>query len=110
LLIELKEREKNQEAGMTTFRLSYWTYLKGVDDSLRVGGLRFRTPGEEKYLNAPNDLSVPPVMDLEELIQIAQDIENSEIDHQEPARRWKNCTTMLARRMPPIEQRFLGYY
>ena len=72
--------------GRTT--LSDWDYLKGVEDTLRVGGFRFKDPANGAYISATPDYSVPPALHVDELLQAAREIEKSDYKHMAPEEKW----------------------
>ena len=87
-LIELKERQTNSTKGRLTYNLSDWVCLKGVEDSLRIGGFRFKDIDTGLYLNVSADFQVPPILSLEMLFEAAKKVEESEFKSEEPDNRW----------------------
>lgn len=85
-LIDLRMAQEPKAKGRTT--LSDWDYLKGVEDTLRVGGFRFKDPANEAYISATPDYSVPPVLHIDELLQAAEEIEKSDYRHMAPEEKW----------------------
>ena len=88
VLIELKEMGSLNIKDRLRFKLSDWDYLQGVQDILRIGGLRFKNPDTGKYLNASDLNQVPPVLNVEELYQAARKIEEGELTREGPDRQW----------------------
>lgn len=88
LLIELKERQSDNKKGRLTFSLSDWDYLKGVEDSLRIGGFRFKDPESGAYLNLSEDFQVPPMLSLNELCEASLEIEKKEFSQAPPDKLW----------------------
>lgn len=69
-------------------RLSSYDYLIGIDDFSRMGGLRFKEKVDGEYLNAGEDLRIPPLTDLRELMAASEEIEKSEEESKLPEKRW----------------------
>lgn len=88
MLMDIKLRQSHYNNGTPYQRLSDWDYLKGVEDSLRIGGFRFRPPGTEAYLNTEEVYQVPPILSLNDLYEASQEIENKELDREIPDKRW----------------------
>lgn len=85
-LIDLRMAQEPKAKGRTT--LSDWDYLKGVEDTLRVGGFRFKDPANGAYISATPDYSVPPALHVDELLQAAGEIEKSDYKHMAPEEKW----------------------
>ena len=85
-LIDLRMAQEPKAKGRTT--LSDWDYLKGVEDTLRVGGFRFKDPANGAYISATPDYSVPPALHVDELLQAAREIEKSDYKHMAPEEKW----------------------
>lgn len=85
-LIDLRAAQEQKAKGRTA--LSDWDYLKGVEDSLRMGGFRFKESAEGAYISATPDYSVPPVLHIDELLQAAGEIEKSDYRHMAPEEKW----------------------
>lgn len=86
LLIELKYRQTLNMKGRLTFGMSDWFYLKGVEDSLRTGGFRFKNLETGDYLNTTENYQVPPVLSLGQLYEAAHEVEAKELIQEEPDR------------------------
>lgn len=69
-------------------RLSSYDYLIGIDDFSRMGGLRFKEKVDGEYLNAGEELRIPPLTDLRELMAASEEIEKSEEESKLPEKRW----------------------
>ena len=87
-LIDLRMAQEQRGKGMGKPTLSDWDYLKGVEDSLRMGGFRFKDLASGAYVNATSGYAVPPVIHIDELLQAAGEIEKSEYKHMEPKEKW----------------------
>lgn len=85
-LIDLRAAQEQKAKGRTA--LSDWDYLKGVEDSLRMGGFRFKDPANGAYISATPDYSVPPALHVDELLQAAREIEKSDYKHMAPEEKW----------------------
>ena len=87
-LIDLRIHQQQHADGQPRRRLSDWDYLRGVEDTLRMGAFRFKDIHTGEYLNAADTYQVPPILSLEELLEAAEEIEKSEYSHVEPEERW----------------------
>ena len=85
-LIDLRTSLETEEKASCT--LSDWDYLKGVEDELRMGGFRFQEPDDGAFISSTPGYSVPPVIQIDELLQAAKEIEKSEYKHLEPEKKW----------------------
>ena len=75
-LIDLRIALEQRGKGTAKNYLSDWDYLKGVEDSLRMGGFRFKDLASGAYVNAASGYAVPPVLHIDELLQAAGEIES----------------------------------
>ena len=87
-LIDLRIALEQRGKGAAKNYLSDWDYLKGVEDSLRMGGFRFKDLASGTYVNAASGYAVPPVLHIDELLQAAGEIEKSEYKHMVPEEKW----------------------
>ena len=85
-LIDL--RTSLETEGKSSHTLSDWNYLKGVEDELRMGGFRFQDPDSGAFISSTLSYSVPPVIQIDELLQAAKEIEKSEYKHLKPEKKW----------------------
>ena len=85
-LIDL--RTSIEPEGKASCTLSDWDYLKGVEDELRMGGFRFQEPDSGAFISSTPSYSVPPVIQIDELLQAAKEIEKSEYKHLKPEKKW----------------------
>lgn len=69
-------------------RLSSFDYLKGIDDSSHMGGFRFKEVDKNYYINSDNNLRIPPITSIRELIHASHEIEKSEEQNELPDKRW----------------------
>ncbi|MGE3301673.1 MAG: HipA N-terminal domain-containing protein [Hyphomonadaceae bacterium] len=68
------EVESAKAEGRTPRTLLGSDFLAGVDDEVRLGALRFKRPGDDKFL-AHTGRPVPPLLDLAELLSATDRIE-----------------------------------
>ena len=85
-LIDL--RTSLETEGKASCTLSDWNYLKGVEDELRMGGFRFQESDSGAFISSTPSYSVPPVIQIDELLQAAKEIEKSEYKHLKPEKKW----------------------
>lgn len=69
-------------------RLSSMDNLFGVDDASRIGGFRFKEEPTGEFINATNELQIPPIASIRELIAASQEIELSEEKNTLPEKKW----------------------
>lgn len=68
--------------------LSSFDYLKGIDDSSRMGGFRFKEIDKDYFINSDNTLRIPPITSIRELIHASHEVEKSEEQNELPDKRW----------------------
>ncbi|MEA2009327.1 MAG: HipA domain-containing protein, partial [Actinomycetota bacterium] len=73
-LIMRRERQRASSTGETPRDVSEFDFLLGVRDDLRQGAIRFRDPQTGDYLE-DDDIGVPAVADLPQLLDIAASVE-----------------------------------
>ena len=73
-LIMRRERQRASSAGDAPRSYSEFDFLLGVRDDLRLGALRFRDPQTGSYLEH-DDIGVPAVTDLPELLDLAASVD-----------------------------------
>lgn len=73
-LIMSRERQRASSTDETPRSLSEFDFLLGVRDDLRQGALRFRDPRTGSYMES-DDIGIPTVLDLPELLDIAARVE-----------------------------------
>lgn len=69
-------------------RLTDWDYLKGVEDFLRMGAFRFQDIHTGKFIRESTHLTIPPIMDIRELLDASVEVEKSELNHVTPEEKW----------------------
>lgn len=87
-LLNRREQVTAADEGRAVRRLTSFDYLKGIDDISRMGGFRFSEIIGGKFINCEDNLRVPPLTNVRELMRAAQEIEESEEKHLLPAKRW----------------------
>ena len=89
-LMQRREAIEAREEGRPAIPLFESDYLLGVFDIQRQGGLRFRLPSGDYFLNDDRNLPVPPISSMRELefasLEIERDINNEE----STTRQWIN--------------------
>lgn len=86
-LLMRREQILAKEESRPVKKLTSYDYLLGIDDSTRMGALRFKTD-DDNYLNADKNLSVPPVTDIRDLLLASEEIERSEERNMLPEAKW----------------------
>ena len=87
-LLNRREQILATDEKRTVRRLSSFDYLKGIDDSSRMGGFRFKEVDKDYYINSDNNLRIPPITSIRELIHASHEIEKSEEQNELPDKRW----------------------
>lgn len=87
-LLNRREQVLANEEKRPIRRLTSFDYLKGIDDSSRMGGFRFKMKPEGDFINYSNTLRIPPLTNIRELITACSEIEKSEEDNQLPDKKW----------------------
>lgn len=87
-LLNRREQILAAEENRPIRRLSSFDYLCGIDDFSRMGGFRFKEDPEGEYICTENNLSIPPLTSIRELIVASQEIEKSEESHELPDKKW----------------------
>ncbi len=90
MLINRREQILAREEKRPVKILSSLDYLIGIDDFSRIGGFRFKTNENDKFINDESSLSVPPLTNLRKLIQASREIEKSEEKNELPDKKWIN--------------------
>ena len=88
ILINRREQILATEENRPPRKLFSFDYLKSIDDFSRIGGFRFKTDLNGEYINASNELRIPPLSDIRELTVAANDIERTEEKNIAPERKW----------------------
>lgn len=88
VLLNRREQIAAADEKRTVRRLTSFDYLKGVDDTSRMGGFRFADTRAGKFINFESSLRVPPLANVRELMHAAHEIEASEEKHLLPSKKW----------------------
>lgn len=87
-LLNRREQILATEEDRSVRRLSSFDYLCGIDDFSRMGGFRFKEDPDSDFICTENNLSIPPITSIRELIIASQEIEKSEESHVLPEKKW----------------------
>lgn len=87
-LVLRREQILAEEEKRPVRRLSSMDYLLGIDDASRMGGFRFKEEHNGEFINSTNDLQIPPITSIRELIAASQEIELSEEKNTLPEKKW----------------------
>lgn len=87
-LLNRREQVLANEEKRPIRRLTSFDYLKGIDDSSRMGGFRFKMKTEGDFINYSDTLRIPPLTNIRELITACSEIEKSEEENQLPDKKW----------------------
>ena len=87
-LINRREQILAQEEKRPVRRLSSFDYLVEIEDYTRMGGLRFKKSLKGEYINTSEELRIPPLTSIRELIAASSEIEKSEEENRLPESRW----------------------
>ena len=71
-----------------TSRLNELDYLLGVNDSYRMGGIRFKRTGSNAFLDDNSEFAAPPMASLRELEHAAMQIEKDDNIDSDEYYRW----------------------
>ncbi len=87
-LLLRREQLAASEEGRPVRRLSSFDFLRGIDDFLRMGGFRFKEAKNGNFINVSENLKIPPLADVHDLIAASMEIEKSEEENLLPDKRW----------------------
>lgn len=87
-LLLRREQIAASEECRSVRRLSSFDFLTGIDDFSRMGGFRFKETENGDFINADENLKIPPLADVRELITASMEIEKSEEENLLPAKKW----------------------
>jgi len=87
-LLNRREQILAAEEKRPVCRLSSYDYLIGIDDFSRMGGFRFKTEPEGDFICTENNLKIPPLTSIRDLMVASQEIEKSEEKHELPDKKW----------------------
>ncbi|RVU31967.1 type II toxin-antitoxin system HipA family toxin [Rheinheimera riviphila] len=78
LLMQRRAAIEHRQGLRASNRLTELDYLLGVHDTYRMGGIRFKTPDSECFLDNHADFAAPPLTSLRELEFAAMQIEQDD--------------------------------
>lgn len=87
-LLLRREQLAASEEGRPVHRLSSFDFLRGIDDFSRMGGFRFKEAKNGNFINVSENLKIPPLADVHDLIAASMEIEKSEEENLLPDKRW----------------------
>lgn len=87
-LLLRREQLAASEEGRPVRRLSSFDFLRGIDDFSRMGGFRFKEAKNGNFINVSENLKIPPLADVHDLIAGSMEIEKSEEENLLPDKRW----------------------
>ena len=87
-LLLRREQLAASEEGRPVRRLSSFDFLRGIDDFSRMGGFRFKGAKSGNFINVSENLKIPPLADVHDLIAASMEIEKSEEENLLPDKRW----------------------
>ena len=87
-LLLRREQLAASEEGRPVRRLSSFDFLRGIDDFSRMGGFRFKEAKNGNFINVSENLKIPPLADVHDLIAASMEIEKSEEENLLPDKRW----------------------
>ena len=88
LLLDRRERLVAQSEGRAKRMLTNYDYLIGIEDFLRMGGIRYKEENGSDYINAGDKYLVPPFESLSALCNACHEIELAEQRNELPQQRW----------------------
>lgn len=89
-LLNRREQIVASEKKRAVRRLTSFDYLTGIDDFSRMGGFRFKENPEGEFINTSNDLLIPPLTSIRELMNACHELEKSEEQNILPNKKWIN--------------------
>lgn len=88
MLLNRREQLQALAEKRQVHRLSSFDYLKGIDDFSRMGAFRFKTHQEAAFINAQQQLRIPPFASLQKLSCASMEVERCEQDSMLPQQKW----------------------
>lgn len=103
-LIDIREQLNAKKENRVPKKLTSFDYLCQLDDSSRMGGLRFKKDDDDTFYNDFKHLSIPPITSLRELqqasIQLEKQLENGETPEEKWIRQLYNPGSSLGGARP----------
>lgn len=87
-LLLRREQIAAEEEDRPVHRLSSFDFLTGIDDFSRMGGFRFKEVEDGDFINVNDNLKIPPLADVRDLIAASMEVEKSEEENLLPAKKW----------------------
>ena len=78
ILMKRREQALANEEGRPIRNLTSFDMIMGIEDESRIGGFRFSESPDGVFINSTDRLSVPPIINLRELIAASHAIEDAE--------------------------------
>jgi len=88
MLMKRREAIKARELGEKPKKLFESDFLLGVNDEIRMGGLRFKTAANENFLEYDERVKIPPISSIRELEQASLRIEDDDFFNDKNAKTW----------------------
>lgn len=83
-----REQTLAKEEGRPVRNLSSFDMIMGIEDESRMGGFRYSKTPDGGFINVTDRLSVPPIVNLRELIAASQALEEAEEKGELPDQKW----------------------
>jgi len=87
-LLNRREQIEATEKKRPSRRLCSFDYLTGIDDYSRMGGFRFKEEPEGPFICTENNLSIPPLASIGDLIAASDEVERAEERNIIPEKKW----------------------
>ncbi len=88
VLLTRREQIQAVEENRPLRRLTSFDYLVGIDDFSRMGGFRFKEDINGDFINTCQELRIPPITDIHELIVASIEVEKCEDGNILPDKKW----------------------
>jgi serine/threonine-protein kinase HipA len=88
ILLDRRERLAAKQAQRPVRNLSNYDYLMGIEDTTRMGGIRYSTEKNGPFINSNFRYCVPPFENLRALCNACQELESAEERNELPEQRW----------------------
>ena len=87
-LLKRREQLLAKEEGRQVCALSSFDMLVGLEDQSRMGGFRFSESLGGSFINTTDKFTVPPIVNLRELVSASQAVEEAESKGLLPEKKW----------------------
>lgn len=88
MLMQRREQTLSKEQNRPIRKLTSFDYLLGIDDFARMGGFRFKESPDADFINSTDELTVPPITDIDKLWMACREVEQSESQQLLPEKKW----------------------